>query len=81
MEKNNIHLSEDDIRTKVIYQWLRDCGVSIQEISIEYSINIRIGRNVKTVHSRSDVLVRNVNGDNLLVIEIKRPDHILTEER
>ncbi|MFH6936345.1 type I restriction enzyme HsdR N-terminal domain-containing protein [Flavobacterium sp. FlaQc-30] len=75
----SIHLSEDDIRTKVVYEWLKDCGISISEIRVEYSINIRLGRKIRTIHSRADILVTNNKGANLLIIEVKKPGHAFHE--
>lgn len=37
-----MYLSEGDIRTKVVYEWLRDCGRKKSDISIEYSIKIQL---------------------------------------
>jgi hypothetical protein len=36
-----------------------------------------LGRGTKLVNSRSDVLVRNSRGENLLIIEVKKPSHNL----
>lgn len=77
---NYFHLSEDDIRTKVVYQWLKNCGFSDMDICIEYSINLRLGRGIQKINSRTDVLVKSVNGLNLLIVEVKRPNHSLNEE-
>lgn len=71
-------LSEDDLRSKVIYEWLKDCGMSILQFSIEHTINLRLGKGTRTFHSRSDVVVRNDEGKNLLIIEVKKPDHNLS---
>lgn len=79
MLDNYISLSEDDIRSKVVYQWLKDCGLRESDIIIEYSINLRIGRGIKNINSRTDVLVKNNLGQNLLIIEVKRPAHSLKE--
>ena len=73
-------MSEDDLSTKVIYQWLKECGISAVNISIEYHIPLRLGHGQRIVSSRTDVLVRAVNGSSLLVIEVKKPDHKLTNE-
>lgn len=72
-------MSEDDVRTKIVYEWLKDCGFTQNEINLEYSINIRIGRNVRTIHSRADILVRDSKGHNLLIIEVKKSDHTLDQ--
>ncbi|MGJ1198214.1 type I restriction enzyme HsdR N-terminal domain-containing protein [Sphingobacterium spiritivorum] len=69
--------SEDDVRTKVVYEWLKDCSIEPSEIHVEFSINIRLGRSVRSMHSRTDILVRNSKGDNLLIIEVKKTSHNL----
>lgn len=81
MSDNNFSLlSEDDIRTKVVYPWLKDCGFSDKDICIEYSIKLRIGKGLKTINSRTDILVKSIIGSNLLIVEVKRPNHSLNEE-
>jgi hypothetical protein len=81
MSDNNFSLlSEDDIRTKVVYPWLKDCGFSDKDICIEYSIKLRIGKGLKTINSRTDILVKSINGSNLLIVEVKRPNHSLNEK-
>lgn len=42
-------MSEDDIRTKVVYGWLAGCGYLPTEISVEYGFEIRLGRSVYRV--------------------------------
>lgn len=80
MERKNLEsLSEDDLRTKIVNQWLKDIGVSDKDINLEYSINLRLGRGIRSIHSRADVLVRNHEGNNLLIIEVKKPTHILQD--
>lgn len=76
-DKRLSHLSEDDLRSKIVYSWLKDCGLSDLEIMIEYSIKLRIGKGIKTINSRCDVLVKNGAGQNLLIIEVKNAEHIL----
>jgi hypothetical protein len=77
MAKNAFtYLSEDDIRTKVVYEWLKSCGVSDSELVVEFSITLRLGKGTRTMLSRSDVLVKNASG-NLLIIEVKQPRHRL----
>ena len=80
MFENLSQLSEDDIRTKVVYEWLKDSGLSINDILIEYSISIRLGKGIKNINSRTDILVKNTQGLNLLIIEVKRPKHSLNEK-
>ena len=41
-----LNWSEEDIRTKIVCNWLADHGLSASEISLEFSFEIRIGRHV-----------------------------------
>lgn len=72
-----MHLSEDDIRTKVVYEWLKDIGVSKDEIFVEKTITLVLGRGTHKINSRADVLVKNAANKNLLLVEVKKDDHSL----
>lgn len=80
MLDNIFTFSEDDIRTKVVYEWLKDCGLEKSDILIEHTIKFKLGRSNKTINSRTDVLVKNTAGQNLFIIEVKRPDHVLKDQ-
>ncbi|MBD1876733.1 type I restriction enzyme HsdR N-terminal domain-containing protein [Nodosilinea sp. FACHB-131] len=83
-------LSEEDIRTKVVYTWLVDHGFTPESILVEFSFEIRLGRGIYSVsnnspHSptfrpRADILVRSSDGRNLLIIEVKAPDEELDND-
>lgn len=73
-------MSEDDIRTKVVYEWLKDCGFNKSDISIEYSIRIQLGKEEIIKTKRSDILVKNSAGKNLFIIEVKKPSHKLHDD-
>ena len=84
-------VSEDDIRTRVVAIWLFEHGFSAESISVEFSFELRLGRNIyrvgenKPVKSslfrpRADVLVRSCDGRNLLIVEVKAPDEILDND-
>lgn len=75
-----MNLSEDDIRTKVVYEWLKDCGFSLKNIFLEYSLEVHFGKTTKTFRPRTDVLVKSDSGKNLLIIEVKSPDHDLSND-
>lgn len=93
MQSNNqpALLSEEDIRTRVVATWLADHSFTAENISVEYSFEIRLGRGIfrvnseKSVHSsvfrpRADVLVRScVDARNLLIVEVKALDEPLDE--
>lgn len=72
-------ISEDDIRTKVVYEWLACLGFSLNEISIEYSLHVQLGRSVRAFHPRTDILVKSSTGSNLLIVEVKEPNHRLSD--
>ena len=75
-----MYLSEDDIRTRVVYEWLRNSGLDKNDISVEYSIKIQIGKEEIIKTKRTDILVRNKDGKNLFVIEVKKPSHKLKDQ-
>ncbi len=70
--------SEDDIRTKVVYVWLREHGFSPRQIQVEFGFKVRAGRQLLST-PRSDVLVADGTGRNLLVVEVKAPAVTLTD--
>jgi len=94
--------SEEDLRTKVISQWLTGHGFSWSELLFEFSFTIQLGRSRFEVrdgrigkigfeerltqhrsgayHPRADVLVRDIEGRNLLIIEAKAPREPLDDE-
>ncbi len=76
---NIMYLSEDEIRTKLVYEWLKDCGFSASKIKIEYSFKVKLGRADKEIHPRSDVLIKSDSMANLLIVEVKAPSHKLEE--
>ena len=47
-------MSEDDIRTKVVYPWLAGCGFDPSEISIEFSFEIRLGRSAYRIDGKAN---------------------------
>lgn len=75
-----MHLSEEDIRTKVIHNWLKDSGFSANNILIERTFTLKIGKQTKTFYPRADVLIKSDCGINLLVVEVKEPSHRLNED-
>lgn len=86
--------SEDDVRAKVVVPWLLARGFSLSTISLEFSFQIRLGRSIlrvgggttsrgqayTTYSPRADVLVRNENGENLLIVEVKAPGEALDDQ-
>lgn len=79
MKNNKALISEDDLRTKIVYSWLKGSGLSSKDILIENTIKVQLGKGTKTICSRTDVLVKNTKGENLLIIEVKKPGHTLAD--
>lgn len=95
-------LSEDDVRSKIVLPWLVEKGFNLNDLSIEFSFCIRLGRSVAKVEAgevkkqsrsfaneeihysnfypRADILVRNSEGKNLFIIEVKRPNECLNND-
>lgn len=83
-------LSEEDLRTKVVYEWLKELGFTSSDISLEYSFMMRLGKNVYKVlphaenvstsiaRPRADILVKHKDGRNLMIIELKATNVSLT---
>ncbi len=83
--------SEEDIRTKIVTTWLADHGFGAADISLEKTFEIRLGRDIYRVGSdkprqssvfrpRADILVRNRDGKNLLIVEVKAPNETLDDK-
>lgn len=84
--------TEEDLRTKVIYTWLKDLGFEDEQLHFEYSFKINLGKYTYKVQSsskksfqeiaypRADILVKDNNNKNLLIIEVKEPNHKLDEK-
>lgn len=87
----NSMANEAELRAKVVDVWLRDHGFSSNQIRLEHSFTISLGRSSFTVGSsaqrrskmargRADYLVRTTDGRNLFIIEAKAPGTSLDEE-
>jgi hypothetical protein len=74
------YLSEEDIRTKVVYEWLKDCGFTSDNILLEYTFKVKFGKQTKNFRPRADVLIKSVEGLNLLVVEVKATNHKLNND-
>lgn len=81
-------MNEEEIKIKYVLPWLVGAGVDLEDLQLEQSFSIRIGRqNILVGESskrgkagaRLDILVR--RGDkNLLIVETKAPDLSLTDD-
>lgn len=78
-------VNEELLRAHVLLPYLRALGLSADEIQIEKRFTIKLGRrshevSPSTESGRADVLVRNANGDNLFIVELKNPGSTLTND-
>ena len=81
--------SEEDFRGRVLLPYLEAVGVGADQIKLEQNFTLKLGKNMvvsssqtdrTSVKGRLDVLVMNHDGNNLFVVELKRPDLELTDE-
>ncbi|WP_066155486.1 type I restriction enzyme HsdR N-terminal domain-containing protein [Aliarcobacter cryaerophilus] len=84
-------MTEEDLRTKVIYNWLKELNFNDDQIYFEKSFKINLGKYTYKVsnyseieqeiaYPRADILVKDCNNNNLLIIEVKQPTHKLNEK-
>ena len=81
-------LNEEELKAKVLLPYLDALGISREQIELEKTLHLRLGRKTvehcgsgsTAVHGRLDVLVRSSSGQNLFVLELKHPDSDLTDE-
>ena len=75
-------MTEDDVRQRVVGEWLRGHGFGPADVDLEFSFEIRWGRATGLVgegppsvsRPRADCVVRTTDGLNLMVIEVKAPN-------
>jgi len=79
-------MNEEEIKVKYILPFLESLGLEHQNITLERSLKIKLGRHTEEIkwewvekRPRYDILV-NVDGTNLFVIEIKEEDHKISEK-
>ena len=71
-------MTEEDVTGKILLPYLKDLGIDVSEIFLEYSFSIRLGRK-KHAMGRSDILCRRHN-KNLFVIEVKNESNKITDD-
>ena len=80
-------MNEEEVKTKIVLPLLAKYGVQLEEISLERSFSLRLGRHtiqvdtekqIDTAQPRLDILISK-NGRNLFVIETKAEGLKLTE--
>lgn len=85
-------MTEEDIRTKIVANWLLGHGFEAGEFKLEYVFSVRIGRDQITTgrgtrtksnsiaNPRADVLVIR-NNQNLMIVEVKAPGESIESAR
>jgi len=84
MDKSN----EAEICNRVLLPYLKSLNIKTSQIRYEQTFSIRLGRSVydvnqkerKLISGRLDVLVKNEDGNNLFLFELKAPDQKLTKD-
>jgi len=88
MNDDGILNTEEDLKIKVISEWLRGHGFRAPDISLEKTFELRFGRSTLVIgapetacrHARCDYLVRAHDGRNLMIIEAKAPGERLDDQ-
>ncbi|MDN3474366.1 type I restriction enzyme HsdR N-terminal domain-containing protein [Pseudoalteromonas sp. APC 3355] len=74
-------ITEEDVRTKLVYPWLRSKGFADQDIMLEKNITFQLGRGEfqrEKKSGRIDLLIKSAKtGKNLIVFEVKAPEVII----
>lgn len=83
-------MTEEEIKVKYVLPWLEQAGIGLEEIRLELSFSLKIGRQSKTIDqtkpskrdsvgARLDILVQR-NDRNLLIVETKADGLQLTND-
>lgn len=76
-------MTEESIRTLLLGPYLARLGIAPNEVELEKTLHLRLGRTVHEVQSvtgRADMLVRDAEGNNLFIVEVKREGLELTDD-
>jgi hypothetical protein len=80
--------NETELCNTILLPYLKALNIDYSQITLEESFSIRLGHTVVDIKNkkrdkisgRLDVLVKNADGDNLFVVELKAPDQQLTQD-
>jgi len=81
--------TEDDLRSRILIPYLQSLGIGVDQIRLEKRFRLKLGRTTVEMGSyrsrsemggRLDVLVRNTQGENLFVVELKSEKMKLTDD-
>lgn len=74
--------TEEDVRTKFVYDWLRKNGIQPSDIDLEHRVVFQIGHGQfesENKEGRFDLLVKSSSGKNLILFEVKAPNIEINE--
>src|SRR5438094_771759 len=80
---------EEDLRSRVLLPYLRALGLGPDQVRLEKTFRLKLGLTAVEVGTREpraivggrlDVLVQNIQGENLFVVELKAEDKELTDD-
>ncbi|MGL4338754.1 MAG: type I restriction enzyme HsdR N-terminal domain-containing protein, partial [Turicibacter sp.] len=75
-------MTEEEVRTKVVYEWLRCRGIQERQIQIERKVVFQVGHGQSDSKrfGRYDLLVQSKAGKNLILFEVKAPGIKITHD-
>ncbi|MGU5652323.1 type I restriction enzyme HsdR N-terminal domain-containing protein [Aeromonas allosaccharophila] len=76
------NITEEEVRTKVVYEWLRCRGIQERQIQIERKVVFQVGHGQSDSKrfGRYDLLVQSKAGKNLILFEVKAPGIKITHD-
>lgn len=88
MDNSMSQLNEEELCSTILLPYLQALNIPLNQVSLEQTFTVRLGHTVLDIKGneknklsgRFDVLVKNSDGDNLFIIELKAPDVKLTQE-
>lgn len=87
-EVTELFPTEEDIRGRILLPFLKSIGVNENNIRLEKSFTIQLGRSsyriqgdkeVDKAQGRTDILIKNDDGKNLFILELKADKYTLTD--
>lgn len=88
MDNSMSQLNEEELCSTILLPYLKALNIPLSQVSLEQTFTVRLGHTVLDIKGneksklagRFDVLVKNSDGDNLFIIELKAPHVDLTQE-
>ena len=88
MNSDKIALNEEELCSTVLLPYLQELNIPLSNITLEQTFLIRLGHTVLDIKGkersklsgRLDVLVKNADGQNLFIIELKAPNVELSDD-